>query len=41
MLKLEELGLLEKRKTGKAFVFVAMDDLRGRLEKLDNVQLYC
>ncbi len=36
LLKLEELGLLEKSKQGKAFVFTAPDDLKSRLERLDS-----
>jgi len=35
LLKLEELGLLEKRKRGKVFVFMAPVDLRRRLEQLE------
>lgn len=36
LLKLEKMGLLNKTKIGKAFAFIAPDDLRKRLEKLDN-----
>lgn len=32
LLKLEDLGLLEKRKSGKAFVFMVPGDLRERLD---------
>lgn len=34
LMKLEELGLLEKTKIGKAYAFIAPDDLRNRLETL-------
>lgn len=34
LLALDELGLLEKRKTGKSFVFYAPADLRARISRL-------
>ena len=36
LMKLEELGLLEKTKIGKAFAFIAPEDLRNRLEALSS-----
>lgn len=36
LLKLEELGLLEKHKSGKAFVFMVPEKLKIRFETLDN-----